>query len=332
MTTDTPVLATDRLTKRYGDRLAVDALTVEIPRGAVVGFIGPNGAGKTTTMAMLLGLVRPTSGAATVLGEPITHPGRYLGRVGALLEGPALWPALTGAENLRLLARLGGHDERRIPELLDLVGLGARGGDRFGRYSLGMKQRLGIAGALLGRPELLVLDEPTNGLDPAGIIEMRDLVGRLAATDRTVVVSSHLLSELEQVCDWLVVLEAGRLVHAGPAEEFAARAGTEVRLRPEHPADLPRLADVVSAAAAAEGLPAAVAGDRLVVQAGAREPRRVAAALNRAAAAAGIVLDEVHVRRPTLESSYLRLLRTDGPPAAEHTHAHIHAGTEGDAA
>jgi ABC-2 type transport system ATP-binding protein len=303
MTTSAPVLAIDGLTKRYGDRVAVDGLTVQIPRGAVAGFIGPNGAGKTTTMAMLLGLVRPTSGDGTVLGEPIQHPERYLGRVGALLEGPALWPALDSVENLRVLARLGGHDERRIPEVLELVGLSARSGDRFGRYSLGMKQRLGIAAALLGDPELLVLDEPTNGLDPAGISDMRDLIARVAADDRTVLVSSHLLSELEQICDWLMIIEQGRLVYAGEAAAFGARTGNEILLGSADPADLLALAEVVAAA----GHEAGRTGDQLVVPIDDADPRSVAASLNRAAAAAGIVLAELHVRRPTLESVYLRM-------------------------
>jgi len=298
-----PAVEIDGLTKRYGDRVAVDRLTVQIPRGAVAGFIGPNGAGKTTTMAMLLGLLRPTSGGGTVLGEPIQHPERYLGRVGALLEGPALWPALNSVENLRVLARLGGHDQRRIPEVLDLVGLGARGGDRFGRYSLGMKQRLGIAAALLGHPELLILDEPTNGLDPAGISDMRDLIARAAADDRTVLVSSHLLSELEQICDWLMIIEGGRLVYAGEAAALGAHTGNEILLGPAEPADLLALAEVVAAA----GHEAGSTGEQLVVPIDGADPRAAAASLNRAAAAAGIVLAELHVRRPTLESVYLRM-------------------------
>ena len=298
-----PAVEIDGLTKRYGDRVAVDRLTVQIPRGAVAGFIGPNGAGKTTTMAMLLGLLRPTSGGGTVLGEPIQHPERYLGRVGALLEGPALWPALNSVENLRVLARLGGHDQRRIPEVLDLVGLGARSGDRFGRYSLGMKQRLGIAAALLGHPELLILDEPTNGLDPAGISDMRDLIARAAADDRTVLVSSHLLSELEQICDWLMIIEGGRLVYAGEAAALGAHTGNEILLGPAEPADLLALAEVVAAA----GHEAGSTGEQLVVPIDGADPRAAAASLNRAAAAAGIVLAELHVRRPTLESVYLRM-------------------------
>ena len=307
MHTDAPVLAVQGLTKRYGGRAVVDDLTLDLPRGVVAGFIGPNGAGKTTTMAMLLGLVRPTSGTGTVLGEPLDRPELYLGRVGALVEGPALWPALTGVENLRMLARLAGQDEGRLEEVVELVGLTARGDDRFGEYSLGMKQRLGIAAALLGDPELLVLDEPTNGLDPAGITEMRELIGRLAARDRTVLVSSHLLSELEQVCDWLIVINDGRLVHAGPSAGFRATGGNQIVLGPADTADLVRLADVVSAA----GLEAGRDGDELIVPIDSEEPRPLAAALNEAAASAGIVLAEVHVRRPTLESSYLRLLEGD---------------------
>ena len=175
-----------------------------------------------------------------MLGEPLERPERYLGRVGALVEGPALWPALTAVENLTVLARLGGHDRGRIPAVLDLVGLADRADDRFGEYSLGMKQRLGIAAALLGDPELLVLDEPTNGLDPVGISEMRDLIGRLAADDRTVLVSSHILSELEQVCDWLLIIEQGRLVYGGPVEGFATQGRQRDRPRPGRPARAPR--------------------------------------------------------------------------------------------
>jgi ABC-2 type transport system ATP-binding protein len=304
MTQTGSVVSIDRLTKRYGRRTAVADLSVEIPRGAVAGFIGPNGAGKTTTMAMLLGLVRPTSGNGTVLGESIHHPARYIGRVGALLEGPALWPALTAVENLQVLARLGGHSDRRIPEVLDLVGLSDRRNDRFGRYSLGMKQRLGIAAALLGDPELLILDEPTNGLDPAGMIDMRDLIARIAAEDRTVLLSSHILNELEQICDWLFIIEQGRLVYAGRSDEFAAHTGTDVLLSPARAADLIALTAII----ADEGVDAGRDGDQLIVPVGGRDPRQLAASLNSAAASAGIVLAELHVRRPTLEANYLRLL------------------------
>jgi ABC-2 type transport system ATP-binding protein len=304
--TTTPVMRLDQLTKRYGDHVAVDNLSVEVPPGVVAGFIGPNGAGKTTTMAMLLGLVRPTSGRATVFGESIEHPDRYLGRVGALVEGPALWPSLTGVENLELIARLSGGGERRIDVVLEQVGLAGRGDDRFGTYSFGMKQRLAIGAALLGEPGLLVLDEPTNGLDPVGITEMRDLIRTLASADRTILVSSHILSELEQVCDWLLVIDHGRLVYAGEAAGFSSRAGVEILLGADT-TDLLHLADVVAAC----GLDAGRDDDLLVVPVDDRDPRELAAVLNQQAASAGIVLSELHVRRPTLESSYLRLLEGD---------------------
>ncbi|WP_129669459.1 ABC transporter ATP-binding protein [Phytoactinopolyspora endophytica] len=304
MTQNVAVIATDRLTKRYGERVVVDELTVEVPEGSVVGFIGPNGAGKTTTMAMLLGLVRPTAGDATVLDEPVRNPARYLHRVGALLEGPALWPGLTGAENLRAMARLAGHDESRIPEILDIVGLSDRADDRFRGYSLGMKQRLGVAAALLGDPELLVLDEPTNGLDPVGITEMRALIGRIAAEERTVLVSSHLLGELEQVCDWLIIIDQGKLIYAGDSAGFGTGTADTIMLAPLDPGHLTVLADVVTT----EGLEPRPDGDGLLVTVEGRKPRELAAELNYAALMSGIVLAELEVRRPTLESSYLSIL------------------------
>jgi ABC-2 type transport system ATP-binding protein len=302
--TSPPVISVEGLTKHYGRRAAVDHLTLDVPRGVVAGFIGPNGAGKTTTMAMLLGLVRPTSGTGMVLGEPLTRPDRYLGRVGALVESPALWPALTAVENLQALAHLGGQSASRIPHVLDLVGLTDRAGDRFGEYSLGMKQRLGIAGALLSDPALLILDEPANGLDPVGMSEMRDLIGRLAAEDRTVLVSSHVLSEVEQISDWLLIIRDGQLVYAGEAAGFEAQASTEIHLAPADLAQLLPLADIVSAAGVVVGRH----DDELIVSVNGHDPRALAAALNEAAAAAGIVLAELHVRRPSLEANYFRVI------------------------
>jgi ABC-2 type transport system ATP-binding protein len=296
-----PALVTEGLTKRYGSRAAVDGLDLEIPAGSVAGFIGPNGAGKTTAMAMLLGLVTPTAGGGTVLGAGLDDPAAYLPRVGALIETPAFWPGLTGAQNLRVVARLGRHDERRIAAVLALVGLADRAGDRFGTYSLGMKQRLGIAAALLGDPDLLVLDEPTNGLDPAGINEMRELIRRLGDGRRTVLVSSHILSELEHVCDWLVVIDAGALLYQGPAERFRRSAPAVLVLAPEHAADVERLAAV----AAADGLDARAGDGEVVVPVAEPDARALAADLNRAAGASGIVLAELHLRRPTLEAQYL---------------------------
>jgi ABC-2 type transport system ATP-binding protein len=294
-------LVTDGLSKRYGSRLAVDDLSIEVPTGVVAGFIGPNGAGKTTTMAMLLGLVRPTAGTATVLGASIEAPASYLHCVGALIEAPSFWPGLTGVQNLQALAVLGGHDESRIPEVLALVGLDTRGSDRFGDYSFGMKQRLGIAAALLGDPALLVLDEPTNGLDPAGINEMRDFIRSVGDGRRTVLVSSHILSELEQVCDWLIVIDQGSLVYQGPTQGFLGRVGTVVALASEHLRDLDRLAEL----ARADGHQPRHEGDKLIVPVGENDARGVALALNKAAIEQGIVLGELHVRRPSLESNYL---------------------------
>jgi ABC-2 type transport system ATP-binding protein len=296
-----PALVADGLTKRYGRRAAVDRLSFEVPAGAVAGFIGPNGAGKTTTMAMLLGLARPTSGEATVLGSSLDDPAAYLGRVGALIETPAFWPGLTGTENLRVLATLGRHDPARIPEALDLVGLGGRGDDTFGHYSLGMKQRLGIAAALLGDPELLVLDEPTNGLDPAGINEIRQFILDLADGERTVLVSSHILSELEHVSDWLIVIDDGSLLYQGPADGFLGRVPTVIALAPEHPADLDRLTALVRA----DGHEPRREESGLTVPVDEDDARGAAAALNRSAVEHGIVLAELHVRRPSLESQYL---------------------------
>ena len=216
-------IETSGLTKRFGGRVAVRDLSIDVPAGRIVGFVGPNGAGKTTTLRMLLGLIRPTSGEARVLGKPISDPASYLDRVGALIETPAFYPTLSGRDNLRVLAVLGGIDAGRIPGLLKTVGLAGRERDQVGGYSLGMKQRLGVAAALLPDPELLVLDEPTNGLDPEGIIEMRELLRTLRAEGRTILVSSHLLGELEQVADWLVVIKDGEAVYTGPTHELTSK-------------------------------------------------------------------------------------------------------------
>jgi ABC-2 type transport system ATP-binding protein len=296
------------LTKRYGSRAAVENLTIDVPPGVVAGFVGPNGAGKTTTMAMLLGLVKPSGGTGRVLGKPLENPSSYLGRVGALVEGPAFYPALTGAQNLAVLATAAAHDRSQIPGLLELVGLAARGDDRFRDYSFGMKQRLGIAAALLGNPSLLILDEPINGLDPAGVHEMRGLIGRLASGSRTVLVSSHVLTELEQVCDWVIVIDAGRLVFQGPASELLDRAGASLAVAPEHPGDVERLRGLLTAA----GHESHAAGDHLEVAVNGHDPRGLAAALNRAAGEGGIVLAELRVTGASLEDRYLTMVKNGG--------------------
>ena len=246
MTANTSAVSVHGLTKRYGDRTVVDGFDLELPQGVVAGFVGPNGAGKTTTMAMLLGLVAPSAGDGSVLGDTITAPAAYLPRVGAMIESPAFYPALSGRQNLRMFATVGRHPAERIPALLDTVGLGDRGDDQYRTYSLGMKQRLGIAAALLGDPALLILDEPANGLDPQGVHEMRGLIGSLARRGRTVLVSSHDLSELEQICDWLVLIEAGRSVYQGPAADFIRSSGDELGVVPEHDRDLDTLVAVLA--------------------------------------------------------------------------------------
>jgi ABC-2 type transport system ATP-binding protein len=225
------IVVTEALTKRYGERLAVDDVSLTVRRGEVYGFLGPNGAGKTTTLRMLLGLVRPTSGAARVLGH---EPGFALAmaRLGALVEGPGFYPYLSGRDNLRVLARYRGLDGTDVETALDRVDLRERGGDRFKSYSMGMKQRLGVASALLGDPELLVLDEPTNGLDPAGMADMRRLIVELAGHGQTVLLSSHLLNEVEEICDRVGVISAGRLLTESTVADLRGAASVIVRATP----------------------------------------------------------------------------------------------------
>ena len=215
---DDLVIETDHLTKRYGRVLAVDGLSLKVPRGRIFGLLGPNGSGKTTLMSMLLGLVRPTDGSFTLFGQSPERGGldRELHRVGALIETPTFYPYLSGRNNLAYFQGISGQGSPdELDSLLEQVGLGDRGGDRFQTYSLGMKQRLGLAYTLLGDPELLVLDEPTNGMDPAGMAEIRDLIRSLGSENRTVIISSHLLYEVEQVCDSVAILSHGQADSAG---------------------------------------------------------------------------------------------------------------------
>jgi ABC-2 type transport system ATP-binding protein len=225
------IVITEALTKRYGERLAVNDVSLTVRRGEVYGFLGPNGAGKTTTLRMLLGLVRPTSGAARVLGHEPGFP-LAMARIGALVEGPGFYPYLSGRDNLRVLARYRGLDGTDVEAALDRVDLRERGGDRFKSYSMGMKQRLGVAAALLGDPELLVLDEPTNGLDPAGMADMRRLIVELAGRGQTVLLSSHLLNEVEEICDRVGVISAGRLLTESTVADLRGAASVIVRATP----------------------------------------------------------------------------------------------------
>ncbi len=226
------LIETRDLTKRYGSRVvAVDRVSLTVRRGEVYGFLGPNGAGKTTSMRMLLGLIHPTSGMASVLGRSPGHP-ESLVRIGALVESPAFYPYLSGMDNLRVVARYAGVSKRRIEEVLRLVDLTNRARDKFATYSLGMKQRLGVAAALLKDPELLILDEPTNGLDPAGMADMRDLIRRLGSGDRTVLLSSHLLGEVEQICDRVGIISGGRLIAESTVEELRGKGALLVGAKP----------------------------------------------------------------------------------------------------
>jgi ABC-2 type transport system ATP-binding protein len=225
------IVVTEALTKRYGERLAVNDVSLTVRRGEVYGFLGPNGAGKTTTLRMLLGLVRPTSGAARVLGHEPGFP-LAMARLGALVEGPGFYPYLSGRDNLRVLARYRGLDGTDVEAALDRVDLRERGGDRFKSYSMGMKQRLGVAAALLGDPELLVLDEPTNGLDPAGMADMRRLIVELAGHGQSVLLSSHLLNEVEEICDRVGVISAGRLLTESTVADLRGAASVIVRATP----------------------------------------------------------------------------------------------------
>jgi ABC-2 type transport system ATP-binding protein len=292
------------LTKHYGEHHAVDQVDLELPAGVVSGFVGPNGAGKTTTIQMLLGLTRPTSGTAEVLGCSIRDPAAYLPRVGALIEAPLFYATLSGRHNLEVLTRLGRLDRQRVEEVLALVELTGRRDDLVRSYSLGMRQRLGVAAALLADPELVILDEPANGLDPAGIREMRGLLRGLADQGITVFVSSHVLAEIETICDHLVLIDSGRIAFQGTIDELLVGQRSELLARPEHPQDAAGLAALCVDA----GHPAHVDGDAVRVQASGER----AADLNRRAMAAGITLRGLEERRASLEEAFFSITDQTG--------------------
>ena len=295
---DATIVSTQRLTKTFGPRTAVDAVDLTVRRGEVYGFLGPNGAGKTTTLRMLLGLVRPTSGGATVHGLPPGDP-VAVARTGSLVEGPGFYPYLSGRENLRVLARYRGLDHREVDRVLDRVDLTERAGDRFKTYSLGMKQRLGVAAALLGEPDLLVLDEPTNGLDPAGMADMRALLVDVAAGGQTVLLSSHLLAEVQEICDRVGIIAGGRLLVESTVAEL--RGATGIRL----------VADPIDRALA---VAMKVAGDDAVEVDGpvlrVSGPAAQAPELARALVGAGIDITELTPVERSLEDVFFDLTRT----------------------
>jgi ABC-type multidrug transport system ATPase subunit len=298
------VIETRALTKRYGDSIvAVDDLELRVRRGEVYGFLGPNGAGKTTTLRMLLGLVRPTSGQAAVLGVPPGSP-HGLARIGAMVEAPAFYPYLSGRDNLRVLAGYAGVGDDRIATVLAEVGLSDRAADRSATYSLGMKQRLGVAAALLKDPELLILDEPTNGLDPAGMADMRELIRSLGEGQRTVVLSSHLMAEVEQVSDRVGVIRDGSLVAEGTVEELRGRAGLGVRAEPgAEAARLIRALPDVDEVTNVDGLLDVTADSS-------RAPT-----INRMLVEAGIAVSELYAHKASLEHVFLELTTSAGEPS-----------------
>ncbi|MFL5588355.1 MAG: ATP-binding cassette domain-containing protein [Ktedonobacteraceae bacterium] len=296
----TLAIETHGLSKHFGQRKAVDGLTISIPSETIAGFIGPNGAGKTTTIRMLLGLVRPSEGRATILGKPLTHPRSYLPHVGALIEAPAFYPSLSGRTNLEVLAHLGGHPRSRVGQLLELVDLSDRGSDPVRKYSQGMKQRLGVAMALLPDPDLLILDEPANGLDPLGIIQMRDLLRRLREQGKTIFISSHLLGELEQVTDWLVMLHHGKALFSGPARDLLDRR-SELVVEAEEATQL----DLVARIAIAAGYTVTLVNGSLRIAC----PLDWASELNRRAREAGATRIAIQGREVSLEERFLALLK-----------------------
>jgi ABC-2 type transport system ATP-binding protein len=289
------VIEVDHLTKRYGRTVAVNDLTFRVTSGRITGFLGPNGAGKTTTLKAILGLVRPTAGATRVLGKPYRELDDPAHTVGAVLETSRYHPGRSGRNHLRVIATQAGIPQERVEEVLELVAMKEAAKRRVGGYSMGMRQRLGLAGALLGEPQLLVLDEPANGLDPAGIRWLRDLLRSLAQEGRTILVSSHVLAEIEQIADEVVIIHRGRFVAQSTTAELAARAEAGVRVK-SPAAD--RLRDVL----ASNGMSVVVLDDgALGVVDG--TPERV----GELAAANNIVLHELGAEKATLEEAFLEL-------------------------
>lgn len=297
------VIDARQLTKRYGEIVAVDHLDLSVRRGEVYGFLGPNGAGKTTTLRMLLGLIRPTSGRASVLGAA---PGsaESLVQVGSMIETPAFYPHLSGRDNLVVLAKYTGVPVARINEVLAEVDLAGRAGDAFRTYSLGMKQRLGVAAALLKDPALLILDEPTNGLDPAGMAEMRSLIRQLGTGDRTVLLSSHLMSEIEQICDRVGVIARGALVAEGTVDQL--RGDETLMIRVDRAAEARKIVSGlhgVTSVTADHGVLRVSTGKR-----GDIDP----ACVNARLVAQGIGVQELRWDRSSLESVFLDLTGEQG--------------------
>jgi ABC-2 type transport system ATP-binding protein len=311
-------IRTEHLTKRYGTRAAVDGVSLEVPTGVIAGFVGPNGAGKTTTIRMLLALAQPTEGHIEMLGIPSSRPEDYLPRVGALIEGPAFYPGLSARRNLEVLAALGGIDRRRIGLLLAQVGLQGRERDAVKTYSQGMRQRLGIAAALLPSPALLILDEPTNGLDPAGIQEIRLLLRDLREQGITILMSSHLLTEVEQIADWIILLNQGKVVYQGRTDALLKGQQTALIVGAATPDEL----RIIAALAREQQYESVLSDGQLRVLA----PVSFAGILNQRALEAGAVITELHVERNSLEETFFSL--TKQPTANTSSTAGIYGGAQ----
>ena len=221
---ETPVLSIRNLTKYYGKLLALDRLSLDVHRGNIFGFLGPNGSGKTTTLGILLGILHASAGEFSWFGQPPSHHQRK--KIGALLETPLFYPYLSGVDNLKIIAQIKQAPSSQIDEVLETVGLTKRKKSKFKTYSLGMKQRLAIGAALLGNPEVMILDEPTNGLDPSGIVEIRELILRIAQRGLTIILASHLLDEVEKICSHVVILDKGKKLHAGKVSDVLKSAVT----------------------------------------------------------------------------------------------------------
>ncbi|TRW43243.1 ABC transporter ATP-binding protein [Georgenia yuyongxinii] len=284
------------LTKRYGDKTAVAGISFTIEPGTVTGFLGPNGAGKSTTMRMIMGLDRPTAGRVTVNGKPYAQHRSPLSEVGALLDAKAAHPGRSARSHLRTMAATHGISPKRVDEVIEMTGLAGVAGKRVGGFSLGMGQRLGIASAMLGDPRTLILDEPVNGLDPEGVKWVRNLVRYLASEGRTVFLSSHLMSEMAQTADLLLVIGKGRIITSGPVQDVIdGVAGTTVRVRSPRAADL---ADMLQRAGASVSS----------AEAGVLDLRGITAEqVGETAAANGIVLHELSPQRASLEEAYMTL-------------------------
>lgn len=299
------VIETTGLTKRYRKQLAVDGISFAVERGQVYGFLGPNGSGKTTTIGMLLGIINPTGGAICLFGLSGyrgLHEARQ--RIGATLENPNFYPYLSGLDNLRVVASVKGAGERDIADALELVGLTARARSKYQSYSLGMKQRLALAATMLGNPDLIILDEPANGLDPEGMREIREIIGRLAERGKTIFLSSHLLWEVERTCTHVAILNRGKIVREGPVGEITAgKTLAEVRA-----GDPEVLRSVVADYPGATG--AHIAGESVIVEL--EDPDL--AGLNEFAASRGIYLSHLAPRQQSLEDVFIELTRTDAVP------------------